>query len=162
MILVVGEKKQLVSLKALFLHLFFLIVLSVKFSYSFKNQTFVIMRFNQNDFLILDQWFFKNFLLLGCLTLGTPKTLHSYKLENITIKNIISELLGFNNDNNLDFIEHLNTVCKNAILKLQSDRISRFLSPEQHLLVISACMKILLSISRLFGFSATNNYAKNE
>ena len=132
MILVVREKKQLVSLS----HDITLFAFGKKFD--------EVTRKLQNDFLILDQWFFKNFLLLGCLTLGTPKTLHSYKLENITIKNIISELLGFNNDNKLDFIEHLKTVCKNAILKLQSNRISRFLSPDQHLLVISACIKILL------------------
>ena len=132
MILVVREKKQLVSLS----HDITLFAFGKKFD--------EVTRKLQNDFLILDQWFFKNFLLLGCLTLGTPKTLHSYKLENITIKNIISELLGFNNDNKLDFIEHRKTVCKNAILKLQSNRISRFLSPDQHLLVISACIKILL------------------
>ena len=120
MILVVREKKQLVSLS----HDITLFAFGKKFD--------EVTRKLQNDFLILDQWFFKNFLLLGCLTLGTPKTLHSYKLENITIKNIISELLGFNNDNKLDFIEHLKTVCKNAILKLQSNRISRFLSPDQH------------------------------
>ena len=68
------------------------------------------------------------------MTLGTPNTLPSFKCKNITIKNSASEkLLGFIIDNKLDFTKHLNTVCKKANLKLRAlNRISQFLSPEQH------------------------------
>ena len=71
------------------------------------------------------------------ITLGTPNTLPSFKCKNITIKNSASEkLLGVIIDKKLDFTEHLNTVCN---LKLHAlNRISRFLSPEQHVLIIDA------------------------
>ena len=97
----------------------------------------------QNDFLILDEWFFNNFLVLSSdkchfMTLGTPNTLPNFKCKNITIKNSASEELVII-DNKLDFTEHLNTVCKKANLKLHAlNRISRFLSPEQHVLIINA------------------------
>ena len=102
----------------------------------------------QNDFLILDEWFFNNFLILNfdkChfLTLGTPDFLPNFKCKNITIKNSASEkLLGVIIGNKLDFTEHLNTVCKKANLKLHAlSRIARFLSPEQHVLIINAYIK---------------------
>ena len=48
--------------------------------------------------------------------------------------------------NKLDFTEHLNTVCKKANLKLHAlSRISRFLSPEQHVLIINAYIKSLFN-----------------
>ena len=62
----------------------------------------------QNDFLILDEWFFNNFLVLNSdkchfMTLGTPNTLPNFKCKNITIKNSASEkLLGVIIDNILD------------------------------------------------------------
>ena len=80
------------------------------FSYSLKVQTFVIMpmitlylhlakldevtRKLQNDFLILDEWFFNNFLVLNSdkchfMTLETPNTLPNFKCKNITIKNSV-------------------------------------------------------------------------
>ena len=106
----------------------------------------------QNDFLILDEWFFNNFLVLNSdkchfMTLGTPNTLPNFKCKNITIKNSASEkLLGVIIDNKLDFTEHLNTVCKKANLKLHAlNRISRFLSPEQHVLIINAYIKSLFN-----------------
>ena len=89
----------------------------------------------QNDFLILDEWFFNNFLVLNSdkchfMTLGTPNTLSNFKCKNITITTS-EKLLGVIIDNKLDFAEHLNTVCKKANLKLHAlNRISRFLSPE--------------------------------
>ena len=72
------------------------------------------------------------------MTLGVP---------NITIKTSASKkLLGVIIDNKLDFTEHLNTVCKKANLKLHAlSRISRFLSPEQHVLIISAYIKSLFN-----------------
>ena len=110
----------------------------------------------QNDFLILDEWFFNNFLVLNSdkchfMTLGTPNTLPNFRCKNITIKNSASEkLLGVIIDNKLDFTEHRNTVCKKANLKLHAlYRISRFLSPEQHVLVISAYIKSLFNYCRL-------------
>ena len=54
----------------------------------------------QNGFLILDEWFFNNFLVLNFdkfhfMTLGTPNTLPNFKCRNIAIKNSTSEkLLG--------------------------------------------------------------------
>ena len=75
-----------------------------------------------NDFLILEKWFFNNFLVLNpdkChfVTLWTPNTLANFKFENIKIKNSVSEkLLGVIIDNKLDFTEHLNTVCKKTNL----------------------------------------------
>ena len=104
------------------------------------------------DFLILDEWFFNNFLVLNSdkchfMTLGTPNTLHNFKCKNITAKNIVSEkLLGVIINNKLDFAEQLNTVCKKANLKLHAlNRISRFLSPEQHVLIINAYIKSLFN-----------------
>ena len=81
------------------------------------------------------------------MTLGTPNTLPNFKCKNITIKNSASEkLLGVIIDNKLDFTEHLNTVCKKANLKLHAlNRISRFLSPEQHVLIINAYIKSLFN-----------------
>ena len=106
----------------------------------------------QNDFLILDEWFFNNFLFLNSgkcyfMTLGTPNTLPNFKCKNITIKNSASEKpLGVVIDNKLDFTEHLNTVCKMANLKLQAlNRISRLLSPEQHVLIINTYIKPLFN-----------------
>ena len=73
------------------------------------------------------------------MTLGTPNTLPNFKCKNITINNSASEkLLGAIIDNKLDFTENLNTVCKKANVKLHAlNRISRFLSPEQHVLIIN-------------------------
>ena len=97
----------------------------------------------QYDFLVLDEWFFNNFLVLNSdkchfMTLGTPNALPRCKCKNITIKNTASEnLLGVIRDNELDFTEHLNTVFKKANLKLHAVKIiSTFLSPEQHVLII--------------------------
>ena len=104
----------------------------------------------QNDFLILDEWFFNNFLILNShkchfMTLVTPNTLPNFKCKNITLKNSVSEKpLGVIIDNKLDFTEPLNTVCKKANLKLYTlNRISRFLSPEQHVIIINAYIKSL-------------------
>ena len=70
-------------------------------------------------------------------------------LDNLkfTTKNSVSEkLLGVIIDNKLDFTEHLNTVCKKANLKLHVlNRISRFLSPEQHVLIINAYIRFLFN-----------------
>ena len=106
----------------------------------------------QNDFLILDDWFFNIFLVLNSdkchfMTLGKPYTLPNFKCKNITIKNSASEkLLGVIIDKKLDFMEHFNTVCKKANLKLHAlNRISRFLSPEQHVLIINAFIKFLFN-----------------
>ena len=81
------------------------------------------------------------------LTLGTPNTLPSFKCKKITIKNSASEkLLGVIVDNKLDFMEHINTVCKKANLKLHAlNRISRLFSPEQHALIIIAYIKSLFN-----------------
>ena len=81
------------------------------------------------------------------MTLGTPTTIPNFKCKNITIKNSVSEkLLGVIIDNTLDFMEHLNTLCKKANLKLHaSNRISRFLSPEQYVLIINAYIKSLFN-----------------
>ena len=62
----------------------------------------------QKDFLVLDEWFFNNFLVLNSekrhfMTLGTSTTLPSFKCKNITIKNSASEKhLGVIIDNILD------------------------------------------------------------
>ena len=106
----------------------------------------------QNDILILDEWFFNNFLVLNpdkChfLTLGIPNTLPNFKCKIITIKNSASEkLLRVIIDNKLDFTEHLDTVFKKANLKLHAlNRICRFLSSEQHVLIINVYIKSLFS-----------------
>ena len=112
----------------------------------------------KNDFLILNLWFSNNFFVLNfdkchCMTLGTPNTLPNFKGKNIAIKNSASEkLLGIIIDSKLDFTEHLNAVCKKAKLKLLAlNRISKFLSPEQHVLIINAYIKSLFTIARWFG-----------
>ena len=81
------------------------------------------------------------------MALGTPNTLPTFKCKNITIKNSVSEeLLGVIINNKLYFTEHLNTVCKKANLKLYAlNKISRFLSPEQHVLIINAYIKSLFN-----------------
>ena len=78
---------------------------------------------------------------------NTYNTLLNFKCKNITIKRSDSEkLLGVVIDNKLDFTEHFNTVCKKASLKLHAlNRISRFLSPEQHVLIINAYIKSLFN-----------------
>ena len=116
----------------------------------------------QNDFLILDKWLFNKFFVLNpdkChfVTLGTHKTLPTFKCENIAIKNNVSEkILGAIIDNKFDFTEHLNTVCKKTNLKLrQLNRISRILSLEQHAAVINADMSLFSTIAYWFRCSAT-------
>ena len=101
----------------------------------------------QNDFLILDEWFSNNFLVLNSdkshfMTLGIPN-----KCKNITIKSSVFEkLLGVIIDNKLGFTEYLNTVCKKANLTLHAlNRIFRFLSPEQHVLIINVYIKSLFN-----------------
>ena len=81
------------------------------------------------------------------MTLGTPNTLPNFKCKNITIKNSASEKhLGVIIDNKLDATEHLNTVCKKANLRLHAlNRICRFLSSEQHVLIINAYIKSLFN-----------------
>ena len=103
------------------------------FSYSLKVQTFVIKpmikllfsfgktfdevtRKLQNYFLILEECFFNNFLVLisdKCyfMTLGTPNTLPNFKCKNIPVKNSASEKLkGVIIDNKPGFMEHLNAL----------------------------------------------------
>ena len=99
----------------------------------------------QNVFLISNEWFFNNFLVLNSdkyhfMILRTANTLPNFKCRNITIKNSAYEnVLGAIIDNKLDFTEHLNTVYKKANLKLHAlNRISRFLYPGQHVLIINA------------------------
>ena len=106
----------------------------------------------QNDFLIFDECFFNNFPVLNSdkchfMALGTPTTLANFKCKNITIKKSVSEkLLGVITANKLDFTEHLNTVCKKAYLKLHTlNKISRFLSPQHHALIINAYIKSLFN-----------------
>ena len=81
------------------------------------------------------------------MTLGTPNTLPNFKRKNITIKSSFFEkLLGVIIDNKLGFTDHLNTACKKANLTLYAlNRISRFLSPEQHILIINAYIKSLFN-----------------
>ena len=100
----------------------------------------------QNDFLILDESFFNSILVLSSdkchfIALGAL-----YPTLNVKIPQY----------NKLDFTEHLNTVCKKANLKLHAlNRISKFLSPEQHVLIINACIKSLSTIAHWFGCSVT-------
>ena len=110
----------------------------------------------QNDFLILDEWFFNNFLVPNSdkyhfMTLGTPNTLPNFKFENIAIKNSTSQkLLGIIIENKLYFTEHFNTVCKKANLKLHDlNIISISLSPEQHVVVINAYIQSLFNYCSL-------------
>ena len=77
------------------------------------------------------------------MTLGTPNTLPNFKCKNITIKNRVSKnLLGVIIYNKLNLTEHLNTVCKKANLYVLN-RISTFLSPDQHVLIINAYISIV-------------------
>ena len=67
----------------------------------------------QNDSLILDEWFFNNFLALNSdkchfMALGTPNNLPAFKYKGITIKNSTSEkCLCVIIDNKPEFMEHL-------------------------------------------------------
>ena len=107
-----------------------------------------VTRKRKNDFFILDEWFFNNLLVLNSdkchfMTLGTPNTLPNFKYKTITIKNSsYKKPLGAIINNKLDFTEHLNTVCEKTNLKSHGpNRISRFLSPEQHVLIINTYIK---------------------
>ena len=83
------------------------------------------------------------------MTLGTPNTLPIFKCKYITIKNSVSEKLSsVIIDSKLDFTEELNRVCKKLKLHALSS-ISRFLSPEQHVLIINAYIKYLFNCSLL-------------
>ena len=106
----------------------------------------------QNDFLFLHKWFFNKFLVLNSdkchfMSVGAPDTIPTFKFKNITIKNSVPEkLLCVIIDNKIDFVEHLNTVCKKENLKLHAlNKISWFLSPEQHVLIINAYIKYLFN-----------------
>ena len=69
---------------------------------------------------------------------------NKFKCKNITIKIGAPEKRLV--DNELDFTEHLNTVSKKVNLKLHTlNRISRFLSPEQHVPIINAYIKSLFN-----------------
>ena len=70
----------------------------------------------------------------------------NFKFKNITVKNSVSEkLVGVIMDNKPDFMEHLNTACERANLKLHAlNRISRFLY-----------QNLFSTIARLSGCSAT-------
>ena len=85
------------------------------------------------------------------MILGTPNTLPNFKCKNSTIKNSASEkLLGVIIDNKLDFTEHLNEICEKANLKLHAlNRISKFLSPGQYVLIINAYIKSLFNYCQL-------------
>ena len=89
-------------------------------------------------------WILTNVMIM---TLETPNTLPNFKCKNITIKRSVSEkLLGVIIDNKFDFTEHFNTVCKKANLKLHAlNSVSRFLSPEQYVLIINAYLKSLFN-----------------
>ena len=86
-------------------------------------------------------------MIIFYLHLGKLLTKLPENVKNITIKNSDPiKLLGVIIDNKLDFTEHLNTVCKKANLKLHAlNRISRFLSPEQYVLIINAYIKSLFN-----------------
>ena len=184
-ILVAGAKEQLVSLKVLFWDFFSLIFfINDIFLFADSSNVFNYVDHNtfafgktfdeitgklQNDFFILDEWFF-NFLVLisgnyHFKNLWTPNALHNFKCNNITIKNNASEkLLGVIIDNRLDFTEHLNTVCEKVNLKLHAlNRISRLLYLEQHVLIINAYMKIFFQLlSQILDDLLQNDYVKNE
>ena len=86
-------------------------------------------------------------MIIFYLHLGKLLTKLPENVKNITIKNSDPiKLLGVIIDNKLDFTEHLNTICKKANLKLHAlNRISRFSSPEQHVLIINADIKSLFN-----------------
>ena len=106
----------------------------------------------RKDFLILEKWFYDNYFVLNpdkChfMTLGIKNDLPDSTYNNSIIKNCASEkLLGVIIDNKLDFKEHLTKVCKNANLKLNAlYRISAYMSPDQHLLIINSYIKSLFN-----------------
>ena len=108
--------------------------------------------FDNNSLSFVRSYLTNNFLVLNSnkchfMTLGAPNTLPSFKCKNIRIKNSASEnLLGIIIDNKLDFTERLNTVCKKANLKLHAlNRISRFLSIDQHVIIINAYIRSLFN-----------------
>ena len=88
-------------------------------------------------------WILTNFIL------WLLEHLILYPILNVKIsqsRTVSPKNIGVIIDNKLDFTEHLNTVCKKANLKLHAlNRISRFLSPEQHVLIINAYIKSLFN-----------------
>ena len=72
-----------------------------------------------------------------------------YSTWNVKISQSIT-VPPVNNDKKLGFREHINTVWKKANLKLHSlNRISRFLSSEEHVLIINAYIKSLFNYYQL-------------
>ena len=106
----------------------------------FINNNNISLSFKVQRFVIMPMIIF--YLHLGKLLTKLPEN-----VKNITIKNSDPiKLLGVIIDNKFDFTEHLNTVCKKANLMLHAlNRITRFSSPEQHVLIINAYIKSLFN-----------------
>ena len=92
----------------------------------------------ENDASILMKWFQDNYLKMNedkCHLLITNQndSCISVNIGNETISNRNSEkLLGITIDNNLNFTEHISTICKKVSLKLHAlARISKLMSTEK-------------------------------
>ena len=76
------------------------------------------------------------------MTLGTPSTLPNFKCKKSQSEIVSPKSFWVSIDNKHDFKEHLHTVCKKANPKLHAlNRISRFLSQEQHVLIINSYIR---------------------
>ena len=66
----------------------------------------------------------------------------NFNFQSITVKSSVPEKpLGVIIDNKIEFTEQLNTVCKNANVKLHAvNRTSRFFSLEQLVLINNQCL----------------------
>ena len=61
-------------------------------------------------------------------------------------KSVPKKVLDVITDNKIDFTGHLSTVCKMTNLKLHAlNRIFRFFSPEEHVLIINGYVKSLFN-----------------
>ena len=107
-----------------------------------------VVRCLQLDFSNLKKWFYDNFLVLNpgkChfMTLGTKNISPDFIHNGIIIKhNTSQKLLGVIIDENLNFKEHIGEVCKKANQKMNAlNRISSYISPEQHKLISNAYIK---------------------
>ena len=80
----------------------------------------------QTDFCTLKVWFYDNFLVLNrkkChfMILGNGNNFCDFSCDDIIIKNSLSgKILGLPVDNNLDFSDHISSICKTANQKLNA------------------------------------------
>ena len=112
-----------------------------------KNPEAVVSKL-ENDASILNKWYSDNLMKLNdkkchLLMFGNKKHQHTITIGNSVINESNSQqLLGVNIDKNLNFSDHVNTLCKKASQKLHAlARISPYMGQDKVKLIMNAFIK---------------------